>query len=134
MIHDKADEIIEKLFQSLLKRYQIGLETSIRGSDFIFDSVHLLYYKCHKINFKLGGSYIGFPDWIKNEKATINPINKKDKKCFQYTVTVALNLEGVKKRLAKNSKTCEGLRNTVNLGTIFITQRNIEMLHMTYVD
>ena len=27
----------------------------------------------------------------------INPINKKDNKCFQYTVTVALNCEEIKK-------------------------------------
>ena len=27
MMNDKADEIIEELFQSLLSRYQIGLET-----------------------------------------------------------------------------------------------------------
>ena len=37
------------------------------------------------------GSYIDSPDWIKNKKATINTINKKDNKCFQYAVTVALN-------------------------------------------
>ena len=28
MINDKADEVIEELFQSLLSRYQIELETS----------------------------------------------------------------------------------------------------------
>ena len=50
MINDKASEVIEELFQSFLSRYQIGLERSMRGSDFIFDCVHLLYYKCHKIN------------------------------------------------------------------------------------
>ena len=33
------------------------------------------------------------PDWITNKKATINPINKKDSKCFQLAVTVALNHE-----------------------------------------
>ena len=36
------------------------------------------------------------PDWIKNKKATINYINKKDNKCFQYTVTVVLNHEKIK--------------------------------------
>ena len=41
---------------------QIGLETSMRASDFIFDSVQLLHYKCHKINFKRGGSYIDSPE------------------------------------------------------------------------
>ena len=58
MINDKADEVIEKRFESLLNIYQIGLEKSIRGSDFFFDRDHLLYYKCHKINFKRSGPYV----------------------------------------------------------------------------
>ena len=62
MINDKADEVIEDLFQSLRSRYQIGLETSMKGSDFVFDCVHLLYYKCHKINPNRCGSYIDSPD------------------------------------------------------------------------
>ena len=33
MINDKVDEVIEELFQSLLLRYQIGLETPMKGSD-----------------------------------------------------------------------------------------------------
>ena len=69
----------------------------MRGSDFVFDYVHLLYYKCHIINFNRGGSYIDSPDWIKNKNATINPVSKKDNKCFQYAVTVALNYEEIKK-------------------------------------
>ena len=54
MSNDKADEVIEELFQSLLSWNQTGLETSVRGSDFVFDCVHLLNHKCHKINFKRG--------------------------------------------------------------------------------
>ena len=69
----------------------------MRGSDFVFDYAHLLYYKCHIINFNRGGSYIDSPDWIKNKNATINPVSKKDNKCFQYAVTVALNYEEIKK-------------------------------------
>ena len=34
MINDKTDEVIEELFQSLLPRYQTGLKTSLKGSDF----------------------------------------------------------------------------------------------------
>ena len=56
-----------------------------------FDYVQLLYYKCHKTNFNRNGSYIDIPDGRKNKKATINPINKKDNKCFQYTVRISLN-------------------------------------------
>ena len=47
------------------------------GSDFIFDCVQLLYYKCHKINPNRGGSYIDSPVEIKSKKATINLINDK---------------------------------------------------------
>ena len=65
----------------------------MKGSEFAFDSDQLLYYKCYKINPNHCGSYIDSPDWIKNKKATINPINKKDNKCFQYAVTIALNYD-----------------------------------------
>ena len=37
MSNDKGDEVIEKLFQSSLSRYQIGLKKSLKGSDFVFD-------------------------------------------------------------------------------------------------
>ena len=77
IIDNEADEVIEELFKSLLNRYQNNLEISVKGGDFVFDYVNLLYYKCHKINLSRDGSYIDFPDWIKNKKATINPINKK---------------------------------------------------------
>ena len=87
MINDDADEVIEELFKSLKNRYQNDLE-SMKGSEFDFDYVHLLCYKCHKINPNHSGSYIDFPDWIKNKKTAINPINKNDNKCFQYAVTV----------------------------------------------
>ena len=48
MVNDKADEVTEELFESFFNRYQTGLETSMRISNFIFDCVHLLYCKCHK--------------------------------------------------------------------------------------
>ena len=63
------------------------------GSDLSFDSVQLMYYKCHKVNFRRGSSYVASPDWIK--KAKINPKNE-DEKCFQYATTVALNHEEIK--------------------------------------
>ena len=43
MIYDNVNEVIEELFQSIRSRYQIGLETSMRSSDFMFDCVQLLY-------------------------------------------------------------------------------------------
>ena len=44
-----------KLLKNFLNHFLIDIKG---GSDFIFDSVHLLYYKYHKINFKRGGSNI----------------------------------------------------------------------------
>ena len=58
MPFDDANEVVNELFKSLLLRCQIGLETLMRGSDFIFDSVKLLDYKYHKINFKRGWGII----------------------------------------------------------------------------
>lgn len=68
----------------------------MRGSNLIFNCVHLFHYKCHKTNFKRGGSYIDYSYWIKNKKRAINPFNKKDNKSSQYFVTVMLNQEEMK--------------------------------------
>ena len=57
MISDEAEEVIKKLFDPLKNRYQDNLQ-SMRGSEFFFDYVQLLYYKCYRINFNWFGSYI----------------------------------------------------------------------------
>ena len=44
LIGNETDEIIE----SLLEKYQEELKESMKGRDFIFDSVDLLYYHLHK--------------------------------------------------------------------------------------
>ena len=46
MIYYNADESIKEH----LNRYQIGMETSMKCREFIFDCIYLFYYKCHKIN------------------------------------------------------------------------------------
>ena len=81
MVNDEADEVIKEIFQSIFSRYQIGLETTMKGSNFSFDCVNLFYYKWHKINMNCVGSHINSPYWTKNKKETINPIN--DDKFFQ---------------------------------------------------
>ena len=92
MMGNERDEIIDELFESLLQRYQEGLEESVKGSEFVFDSIDLLYYKLHKISLNRGGSYIDSTEWLKNKKATINPKNN-DGKYFQFAITEALNDE-----------------------------------------
>ena len=49
MMGSETDEIIEELSESLLQRYQKNLEEKIRGREFLFGSVNLLYYNINKI-------------------------------------------------------------------------------------
>ena len=104
MVGGETNEIIMDLFESFLQKYQEGLEESMRGSEFVYDSVDLLYYNLNKVSLGRGGSYIDSPKRLKNKKATINPQNKKDDKCFQYTLTVALNHEQIKNNPERISK------------------------------
>ena len=87
-------EIFNKLFECFLNNYQKEEKMSRNGSNFIFESVKILYYYIHKINLKSGKSYIKSPEWILNKRDTINPKNK-DNKCFQYAITVALNHQNI---------------------------------------
>ena len=103
MIGNDTNEVIEDLFKSLLQRYQEGLEEKMKGSDFAFDGVNVLYYDLNKISLNRGGSYIKSPDWL-NGKRIINPKNEKDNKCFQYALTVALNYEKIKEDHQRISK------------------------------
>ena len=78
IISSKTDEIIEDLFESFLQKYQEGLEESMRGSKFAYDSVRTLYYNLYKVSLSRDGSYIDSPKWLKNKKATINAKTKDD--------------------------------------------------------
>ena len=97
-----ANDVIDKLFNLIYSIYQENLETSMKRSDFIFDSVQLLYYKRHKVKFSRGGSSIDSPDCIKKKKETINTKTINDK-CFQYAATVALNYEEIESHLERVS-------------------------------
>ena len=112
-----------------------------------------MYYTCHKVNFKSGGSYIGSPDWIKNKKATINP-KYEDGQCFQYTVTVALNHDKIKwnpERVSNikpfinkynwkginypskinDCKKCEKNNSTIALNILYIKEKEILLAYIS---
>ena len=46
--YNDANEVVDELFETLRSRYHGNLETSMRGSDFLFDLIQLMYYKYHK--------------------------------------------------------------------------------------
>ena len=73
MMGSETDEIIEEIFESLLQSYQTNLEESMRGSEFVYDSVYALHYNLNKVSLSRDGSDIDSPKWLKNKKATINP-------------------------------------------------------------
>ena len=104
MIGSETDEIIKNLFESFFQKYQERLEESMRRSEFVYDIVDVLYYNLNKVSLSRGGSYIDSPKWLKSKGATINPQNKKDGKCFQYAITVALNHEQIKDHPERISK------------------------------
>ena len=80
MINNKTDEVSGKRYVSFRNRHENDLETLTKSFPIVFDYLHQLYYKSHKINSNRGGSYIDSLDWINILKATINPINKQSNK------------------------------------------------------
>ena len=47
-IGDDINDAIKELFKSLFKRYQENLQEKMRGSEFGFDGLNLLYYDFNK--------------------------------------------------------------------------------------
>ena len=87
----ETNEIIKTFFESLLQKYQSSLEERMIRSEFVFDSVDLLYYELHKISL----IQVDHTQILQNGQKTkkqqkiqktimINAFNK-------YAVTVALN-------------------------------------------
>ena len=96
LIGSETDDIIEELCESFLQKYQERLEESMRGSNFYFDNVHLLYYHLQKASLsRKGSSFIDSPKWLKKKKASINPKSNYNK-YFQYALTTALNYQNIK--------------------------------------
>ena len=103
MMGSEKNDNIKELRESLLQNYQEGLEESMRGSEFVDDSIDLLYCHLQRISLKRRGSFADFPKWLKNEKATINSKNN-DNNCFHYALTVTLKYQNIKKYLQRISK------------------------------
>ena len=83
-MYDKAVEVIEENFHSILKRYQVGFLTSWK---FIVLQILLNKSKSWWIIYK-------FYQLNKQRKSTQN-LDNNDDKLFQYAATVALNHEEI---------------------------------------
>ena len=81
----ETNDIIEELCESLLQKYQEWLEESMRGSEFIFNSVDLLHYNLQKISLnRKGSSYI---DILPNGWKT-----KKQQQILKIMIIIAFNM------------------------------------------
>ena len=100
---DESDEIIKGLFESFLQKYEENLQNKMKRSDFEFDGVNFLYYDFNRISLNRGGSYTDSPKWLKDKNSTIN-LKNNDDKCFQYAVTLALNLDNIDNHPERISK------------------------------
>ena len=84
-----TNDVIDRLFNTFLQRFQQAIKTSIEGSIFTHESVRLLYNV---------GLYIMSPNWIVNKKATINPKNERGNKFFQWSIILGLNYNKIKEK------------------------------------
>ena len=99
---NETNDIIKEFFKYFLDNYQKEVQITRGGSNFIFESVNLLYYSLHKTRLKRGKSYINSSKWLEIKRVTINPQNNDDK-CRQYTTTVALNHQNIENDPARIS-------------------------------
>ena len=87
MINDGVDEVMKDLFKSFKKlRIVWNRWTVVRFSSIIF--TYCITNVTKKIRIVVNHRF----SWLdKKQKSNNNHISKKDNKCFQYAVTVALN-------------------------------------------
>ena len=101
-IGSDIEDVIDKLFNTLLQRFKRTQETSNeRGSKLIPDSVELLYYHFQRIDIRRYESYIMSPDWILSKRATIKAKNEKGNKCFQWSIVLGLNYNKINEKELK---------------------------------
>ena len=101
----ETNDIMEEFCEYPLQKYQEGLEESMKGAEFTFDSVDLLHYHLQKTSLKrIGLSYTDSQKWMKNKKTTTNPKNNNHN-CFQYASTATLNYQNIKSHPGRILKT-----------------------------
>ena len=99
-----TEDVIDTLFNTILQRCQQAQETSNdKRSEFIPESVKLLYYYFQKINIRLAESCIMSPNWIVNKKARTNPKHESDNKCFQWSIISELNYNKIKEKVLQKN-------------------------------
>ena len=68
MVGSETNEIIKDLFESVLQKYQEGLEESMRRSEFVHDSVDVLYFNLNKVSLSRVDHIYIYPQMVKKQK------------------------------------------------------------------
>ena len=55
MIVNNTNKAINELFSSLHNRLRMDLEALTKSSEFVFDSIDRVYYKCHRVSLSHAG-------------------------------------------------------------------------------
>ena len=87
---------IDVIFNQLIEKLE-----DLKNINFLLKGVEPITYSFIKIIIK--NTFVKSPDWIKNKKCTINP-QKKDNKCFQYSIIVSLYHKEIKNNPGRISK------------------------------
>ena len=121
---ETTKEYLDELDKRILKldEYYDDDDFEFRGIENVQDLFKILIYKPTLVKSGYNNNYIQYeskgdniltleeylplvdsPKWLKNKKSTINP-NNNDYKCFQYAVTLALNLDKINNHPERISK------------------------------
>ena len=101
-----TNDVIDRPFDTILERIQKAIEISTeRGSEFSHEGVALFFFQ--KIDIRRAELYIVSPDRIASKKATINPKNGKDNKCFQRSIISGLNCNKINEKYLKKIEKLE---------------------------
>lgn len=77
---------------------------NLPSSGFVLNRIIKMEIDYTKLKLTRGSSYIELPKWIKNKKAIINPINKKDNECFKWSVIASLHHSDIKQNPERVTK------------------------------
>ena len=63
-----TSDVTDRPVDTTLKRFQEAIKTSVKESEFTYESVGLLYYHFQRIDIRRAESYIIYPYWIVSKK------------------------------------------------------------------
>ena len=66
------------LLMNFLKHFYKKIEEEMKGSEFVFESVDLLYYSINKTILRRGRSYVKPPKWLENKRALTVALNHQN--------------------------------------------------------